>query len=107
MVQMMLNLNDMMQAEGMENLVSELARMAGGEKALTEECGYLLSKAYSSQLNECSLRGALMQLNHPKTTEELAASSVMAKDDLQLILYKGEEGRKLKKKGASTESVGK
>ncbi|KAH6777186.1 Na+/H+ antiporter 6 [Perilla frutescens var. frutescens] len=50
--------------EAMDNLVSELARMVGGEKALSQECGYLLSKTCSSQVNECSLRGALMQLNY-------------------------------------------
>ncbi|KAL8482703.1 hypothetical protein ACS0TY_025661 [Phlomoides rotata] len=33
----------------MDTSVSELARMVGGEKALVEECGDLLSKTYSSQ----------------------------------------------------------
>ncbi|XP_057765208.1 protein ENDOSPERM DEFECTIVE 1-like [Salvia miltiorrhiza] len=66
-------------AEGIDNLVSEVARMVGGEKALTEECGYLLSKTCSSQVNECSLRGALMQLNDCKNrrshkSEELVSS---------------------------------
>ncbi|KAL1537178.1 protein ENDOSPERM DEFECTIVE 1-like [Salvia divinorum] len=50
-------------AEGIDTLVSEVSRLANGERALTEECGYLLSKTYSSQVSECSLRGALMQFN--------------------------------------------
>ncbi|KAL8469304.1 hypothetical protein ACS0TY_032212 [Phlomoides rotata] len=37
-------------AEEMDTSVSELARMVGGEKALVEECGDLLSKTYSSQV---------------------------------------------------------
>ncbi|XP_047940308.1 protein ENDOSPERM DEFECTIVE 1-like [Salvia hispanica] len=66
-------------AEGMDILVSDVARMVGGEKALTEECGFLLSKIYSSQVNECSLRGALMQLNYcnnrqPFKCQELVSS---------------------------------
>ncbi|KAK6123896.1 hypothetical protein DH2020_042360 [Rehmannia glutinosa] len=51
-------------AEEMDISISELARMVGGEKARVEECGYLLSKTYSSQVKECSLRGTLMQLHH-------------------------------------------
>ncbi|KAK6149582.1 hypothetical protein DH2020_017107 [Rehmannia glutinosa] len=51
-------------AEEMDISISELARMVGGEKAHVEECGYLLSKTYSSQVKECSLRGTLMQLHH-------------------------------------------
>ncbi|XP_047966610.1 protein ENDOSPERM DEFECTIVE 1-like [Salvia hispanica] len=61
-------------AEGIDTLVSEVSRMANGEKALTKECGYLLSKTYSSQVIECSLRGALMQFNdsnnHPPHKSE-------------------------------------
>lgn len=41
-----------MQAESIDTLVSEVSRMANGEKALTEECGYLLSKTYSSQVDK-------------------------------------------------------
>ncbi|KAL1559939.1 protein ENDOSPERM DEFECTIVE 1-like [Salvia divinorum] len=62
-------------AEGMDILVSEVARMVGGEKALTEECGFLLSKTYSSQVNECSLRGALMQLNYCNNRQPFLVSS--------------------------------
>ncbi|WCJ23754.1 hypothetical protein M5689_005763 [Euphorbia peplus] len=50
-------------AEEMEILVSELARIAGGEKALIEECGDLLFKTHRSQVEECSLRAQLIQLN--------------------------------------------
>ncbi|KAL0398936.1 UNVERIFIED_CONTAM: QWRF motif-containing protein 6 [Sesamum radiatum] len=53
-------------AEEMDISISELARTVGGERALSEECGYLLSKTYSSQAQECSLRGALMQLHCSK-----------------------------------------
>lgn len=38
----------------MDISISELARMVGGEKALTEECGDLLSKTYSSQVDDDS-----------------------------------------------------
>lgn len=34
----------------MDVSVSELARMVGGEKALIEDCGDLISKTYSSQV---------------------------------------------------------
>ncbi|KAK4439510.1 protein ENDOSPERM defective [Sesamum alatum] len=50
-------------AEEMDISISELARTVGGERARIEECGYLLSKTYSSQAQECSLRGTLMQLH--------------------------------------------
>ena len=43
------------QAEGIDTLVSEVSRMANGEKALTKECGYLLSKTYSSQVDKTFL----------------------------------------------------
>ncbi|KAL8033112.1 hypothetical protein ABFX02_13G140800 [Erythranthe guttata] len=48
----------------MDTLISELARMVGGEKARINECGDLLSKIYSSQVKECSLRGTLIQWHH-------------------------------------------
>ncbi|KAL0012022.1 hypothetical protein SO802_007130 [Lithocarpus litseifolius] len=51
-------------AEETENLISELARVTGGEKALIGECGGLLSKTYASQVEEFSLRGQLIQLHH-------------------------------------------
>ena len=38
------------QGEEMERLISELARIVGGEKALVEECGLLLSNTYTSQV---------------------------------------------------------
>ncbi|XP_047308934.1 protein ENDOSPERM DEFECTIVE 1-like [Impatiens glandulifera] len=41
---------------------SEVARMVGGERALVEECKELLYKTHASQVEECSLRGQLMQL---------------------------------------------
>ncbi|KAJ6426280.1 hypothetical protein OIU84_026795 [Salix udensis] len=48
-------------AEEAEHLISELARVTGGERALIEECGDLLSMTYNSQVEECSLRGQLIQ----------------------------------------------
>ncbi|KDP29018.1 hypothetical protein JCGZ_16407 [Jatropha curcas] len=53
----------MPKAEELEILVSELTRVSGGERALVEECGELLSMTYKSQVEECSLRGQLIQLN--------------------------------------------
>ncbi|KAF8398629.1 hypothetical protein HHK36_017560 [Tetracentron sinense] len=44
-------------------LISELARVVGEERVLIEECGYLLSKTHMLQVDECSLRGHLIQLN--------------------------------------------
>lgn len=38
------------QAEETENLISELARVTGGERALIEECGNMLSKTYTTQV---------------------------------------------------------
>ncbi|XP_021294641.1 protein ENDOSPERM DEFECTIVE 1-like [Herrania umbratica] len=52
----------MPKAEEMERLISELARVAGGERALIDECGDLLSKTNTFLLEESSLRGQLMQL---------------------------------------------
>ncbi|XP_027339672.1 protein ENDOSPERM DEFECTIVE 1-like [Abrus precatorius] len=53
----------MPKAEETDISISELARVAGGERALIGECGYLLSKTYKSQVEECSLRGQLIQLH--------------------------------------------
>ncbi|GER33844.1 hypothetical protein STAS_09997 [Striga asiatica] len=58
------------EAEQMDSSISELARMVSGEKASIEECGYMLSKSYSLQVTDWSLRGTLMQLhynNHHET----------------------------------------
>ncbi|KAL3625097.1 hypothetical protein CASFOL_031765 [Castilleja foliolosa] len=49
-------------AKEMDMSLSELARMAGGESALIEECGDLIFKTYVSQVKECSLRGTLIQV---------------------------------------------
>ncbi|KAK7331207.1 hypothetical protein VNO77_25425 [Canavalia gladiata] len=53
----------MPKAEEIDTSISELARVAGGERALVGECGDLLSKTYKSQVEECSLRGQLIQLH--------------------------------------------
>lgn len=39
-----------MQAEEVEMLISELAKVTGGERALVEECGGLLSKTHTFQV---------------------------------------------------------
>ncbi|EOY29065.1 QWRF family - like 4 [Theobroma cacao] len=52
----------MPKAEEMERLISELARVAVGERALIDECGDLLSKTNTFLVEESSLRGQLMQL---------------------------------------------
>ncbi|XP_050370515.1 protein ENDOSPERM DEFECTIVE 1-like isoform X2 [Argentina anserina] len=49
-------------AEETDHLISELARVIGGERTLVEECGNLLSKTYTTQVEECSLRGHIIQL---------------------------------------------
>lgn len=53
----------MPKAAEIDNLTSELARVAGGERALIEDCGDMLSKTCASQVEECSLRGQLIQLH--------------------------------------------
>ncbi|PWA45602.1 hypothetical protein CTI12_AA514690 [Artemisia annua] len=49
-------------AEEMDTLISELANVNDVEKALVEECGNLLAKTHTLQVEDCSLRGHLMQL---------------------------------------------
>ncbi|KAL1811085.1 hypothetical protein DCAR_0623203 [Daucus carota subsp. sativus] len=49
-------------ASEMDTLSSELARSVAGERVLIDECGDLLLKTYTSQVEDCSLRGHLMQL---------------------------------------------
>ncbi|XP_073157587.1 protein ENDOSPERM DEFECTIVE 1-like [Henckelia pumila] len=58
----------MEKAEEMDGSVSELARMVGRERVHIEECGDLLAKTCKSQVEECSLRGTLIQLHHISTT---------------------------------------
>ncbi|XP_015959166.1 protein ENDOSPERM DEFECTIVE 1-like isoform X1 [Arachis duranensis] len=52
----------MPKAEQIDVCISELARVVSGERAVIGECGDLLSKTYKSQVEECSLRGQLIQL---------------------------------------------
>ncbi|KAL6343297.1 hypothetical protein AAG906_022372 [Vitis piasezkii] len=59
-----------MQAEEMDNLVSELARVTGGERTLSEECGYLLSRTHALQVEECSLRSQLIQQQRSSSSSE-------------------------------------
>ncbi|KAL9237290.1 hypothetical protein vseg_011858 [Gypsophila vaccaria] len=56
----------MPKAEDVDNLISDLARVCSGEITLVDECGDLLSKTHLSQVEECSLRGQVMQLHNLK-----------------------------------------
>ncbi|XP_058114413.1 protein ENDOSPERM DEFECTIVE 1-like isoform X2 [Magnolia sinica] len=56
-------------AEGVDHVISELARVVARERALIEECGDLLSKVHVMQVEECSLRGQLIQLKRSSSTE--------------------------------------
>ncbi|KAK6931803.1 QWRF family [Dillenia turbinata] len=53
----------MAKAEEIDCFSSEMARVAGGERALFEECQGLLNKVQQSQVEECSLRGQVIQLS--------------------------------------------
>eukprot|EP00249_Psilotum_nudum_P018168 c26672_g1_i1 orf=363-2654(-) len=48
------------------NLVSELAQVAANEKALVEECGYLLATAAAYEVEESSLRTHVIQFAQEK-----------------------------------------
>ncbi|XP_051133933.1 protein ENDOSPERM DEFECTIVE 1-like [Andrographis paniculata] len=64
-------------AEDIDTTVSELAKTAGGERALVEECGDVLSKTRMLQVKECSLRGTVMQLQLGCSDRQ---STIKAKD---------------------------
>ncbi|KAH7674212.1 Elicitin protein [Dioscorea alata] len=49
------------EAQEMEIIVSELARVVTREISLAQECGDLLSEVHTLQVKECSLRSQLMQ----------------------------------------------
>ncbi|KAE9591559.1 putative QWRF family protein [Lupinus albus] len=68
----------MPKAEETDTSISELARVAGGEKAIVGECGDLLSKAHKSQMEECTLRSQLIQLHSVchKNTEQVTDNSI-------------------------------
>lgn len=48
--------------EGTDNLVSELCDVAAKERAMLHECRELLASVTAMQVQECSLRGHVMQL---------------------------------------------
>ncbi|CAN0890914.1 Protein ENDOSPERM DEFECTIVE 1 [Linum grandiflorum] len=58
-------------AEETEKLVSELARVSGGETSRVQECGDLLSKMHKSQIEECSVRGQIIQFNHRPVSNQI------------------------------------
>ncbi|KAG6770924.1 hypothetical protein POTOM_022265 [Populus tomentosa] len=60
----------MPKAEETEHLISEVARVTGGERGLIEECGDLLSMTYNSQVKECSLRGQLIQFYQSRHNQQ-------------------------------------
>ncbi|KAL6281819.1 hypothetical protein ACE6H2_012748 [Prunus campanulata] len=61
-------------AEETENLISELARVTGGERAVIEECGNMLSKTYTMQKilfrNYALLSGGRVELKGPDNPVE-------------------------------------
>ncbi|XP_027085723.2 protein ENDOSPERM DEFECTIVE 1 isoform X1 [Coffea arabica] len=65
----------MVKAEDMESLVSELARIMGGERAHIQECGDSILKSYASQVGEWSLRGHLIQFLGRKNRQQQKNSS--------------------------------
>ncbi|XP_010693533.2 protein ENDOSPERM DEFECTIVE 1 [Beta vulgaris subsp. vulgaris] len=48
-------------AEQVDVLISDLARVHSGEVTVVQECGDLLLRTHLSQVEECSLRGQVMQ----------------------------------------------
>ncbi|XP_061965369.1 protein ENDOSPERM DEFECTIVE 1-like [Populus nigra] len=60
----------MPKAEETEHLISEVARVTGGERGLIEECGDLLSMTCNSQVKECSLRGQLIQFYQSRHNQQ-------------------------------------
>ncbi|XP_044461161.1 protein ENDOSPERM DEFECTIVE 1-like [Mangifera indica] len=65
----------MPKAEEVEFLMSELAKVTGGETLLIEECGGLLSKTHAYQVEECSLRGEFLQL-HKRLTAKIQGEEI-------------------------------
>lgn len=57
-------------ASEMDTSSSELARLVAGERVLIDECGDLLLKTYTSQVEDCSLRGHLMQLKKSNLVQQ-------------------------------------
>ncbi|KAK9697435.1 hypothetical protein RND81_08G037500 [Saponaria officinalis] len=58
-------------AEGMNGLVSELAELAGHERAMLNECDTLLSSSAAMQVKEYSLRTQLIQSHQNLTNSRL------------------------------------
>ncbi|KAL5771758.1 hypothetical protein ACOSP7_015912 [Xanthoceras sorbifolium] len=67
-------------ADEMDILISELAKATGSERALIEECGVLLSKTHAFQVEECSLRGQIMQFN-----QRLRAPPIKFQEDANIL----------------------
>ncbi|KAG9439846.1 hypothetical protein H6P81_020011 [Aristolochia fimbriata] len=57
--------------EGMNSLVTDLARVAAQERALLARCKDLLSSLAAMQVEEASLRGHLLQLKHVASLTQL------------------------------------
>ncbi|XP_044496043.1 protein ENDOSPERM DEFECTIVE 1 [Mangifera indica] len=74
----------MPKAEEVEFLMSELAKVTGGERALIEECGGLLSKTHEYQVEECSLRGQFMQL-HKRLPAKLQEEEIKNSSSLRAV----------------------
>ncbi|EPS69165.1 hypothetical protein M569_05603, partial [Genlisea aurea] len=50
-------------AEEIDKCASELARTAGEETGLIQDCGYLVASSHSAQVKELSLRSSLIQIS--------------------------------------------
>ncbi|KAF2566283.1 hypothetical protein F2Q68_00028388 [Brassica cretica] len=50
--------------QGIESLLSELARVSSREKVAVEDCGVALLKTHSSHVEDCYLRSQLIQQHH-------------------------------------------
>ncbi|CAN1842252.1 Protein ENDOSPERM DEFECTIVE 1 [Linum perenne] len=63
----------MPKAEETDKLVSELARVSAGETSRVQECGDHLSSMHKSQIEECSVRGQIIQFSRPVSNQTVTA----------------------------------
>ncbi|KAK9089503.1 hypothetical protein Scep_028585 [Stephania cephalantha] len=62
--------NFLPKAKTIDTSISSLAEMVSRERALVEECGDLLTKMHNLQVEECSLRGQLIQLRKMSSCQQ-------------------------------------
>ncbi|KAJ4975213.1 hypothetical protein NE237_000319 [Protea cynaroides] len=75
-------------AERLVILISELAEVASRERALVEECGDLLTKTHMLQVEECSLRGQLIQCRNLTVINPLLLSGLMVMNRIVDLVLK-------------------